>query len=600
MKILAITNLFPNSKEPTRGMYNKQQFLELAKLCELKVVAPVPWYSNHEIAEKEEIDGIDVFHPRYFMIPKVGRSLYGLFFYLSLKGFVKKIRKDFNFDLIFATWAYPDGFGSFLIAKLFKKPVVIKVHGSDINLHTKYFLRRKMISYALRNSDKVIAVSNALMERMVEIGVPRNKINVIPNGIDPTLFFPMDKAECRAKLGLPIENKVVIFVGNLVSVKGVENLLEAISIISEEKESPHLVIVGDGKQEDYLKKKSGALRIQDKVYFVGRKAHAEIPIWLNAADVLCLPSLNEGCPNVALEAMACGRPVVASKVGGLTDIIASTEAGILVEPKNSDALTQGLIKALDKSWDSRVIKEEAVKFSWKDSAGKLKKELDVAIRLFSTKDNSTIRKYYKSFFSAIIPKRIIMWKLRNSRKIALTFDDGPNQRFTPLVLDILKEKDIKATFFLIGKEVEKDGDLTRRIVNEGHIIGLHSYSHNRFKELKLMERMKEIRMTREVFKKATHMDIDVFRPPQGTISFSQLFYCLKEGLTTVLWSMDSGDFKHMGFERIVDNIAGNGIKGGEIILFHDDNEFTIKALPEIIDYLKERNFEFSTVEELWK
>lgn len=600
MKILLVTNLFPNVKEPTRGVYNKQQFAELAKSCELKVLAPIPWHKLSKVPNKEKIDGIEVYHPRYFMIPKAGRSLYGLFFYLSLIGFVEKIRKDFNFDLIFATWAYPDGFGSFLIAKLFKKPIVIKVHGSDINLHTKYFLRRKMISYALRNSDKVIAVSNALMERMVEIGVARDKINVIPNGIDPALFFPMDKAECRAKLGLPVEKKVVIYIGNLVPVKGVEYLLEAIGIISEKKESPHLVIVGDGKQEDYLKKKSRALGIQDKVSFVGRKAHAEIPIWLNAADVLCLPSLNEGCPNVALEAMACGRPVVASKVGGLTDIIVSTEEGILVEPENSEDLTRGIIKALSKSWDSRLIRAEAVKFSWKDSAGKLEKELDSAIQLFSMKDNSTIRKYYKSILSTIIPKKIIMWKLRNTRKIALTFDDGPNQKFTPLVLDILKEKEIKATFFLIGKEVEKDGNLTRRIVNEGHSIGLHSYSHNRFRELKLMERMKEIRITKEVFKKATHMDINVFRPPQGTISFSQLFYCLKEGLTTVLWSMDSGDYKRMGPERIVDNIAGNGIKGGEIILFHDDNEFTIKALPGIIDHLKERNFEFATVEGLWK
>ncbi len=103
MKILIITNLFPNNKEPARGIFNKQQFLELAKLCELKVIAPLPWHYRRDIPKKEVIEGIETYHPRYFMIPKLGRLSYGLFFYLSLRKFAKRIQEDFNFDLIFST-----------------------------------------------------------------------------------------------------------------------------------------------------------------------------------------------------------------------------------------------------------------------------------------------------------------------------------------------------------------------------------------------------------------------------------------------------------------------------------------------------------------
>jgi len=437
MKVLIITNLFPNSKEPTRGIYNKQQFVELAKLCEIKVIAPLPLHYRERVPERENIDGIDTYHPRYFMIPKIGRSLYGLFFYLSLIKKVKKIYENFKFDLIFATWAYPDGFGSFLIAKTFNKPIVIKVHGSDINLYTEYFLRRKMIAYALKNCNKVIAVSKALKERIVKIGVPEDKIVVIPNGVDTDLFKPLERDRCRERLELPQDKKIVLFVGNLVPVKGVDVLVEAFARLPA---GMLLVLVGDGPLKNKLQAKVKEFGIENNVIFVGRTRHEAIPYYMNACDIFCLPSLNEGCPNVILESIACGKPVVASNVGGVREIICSDDMGILIKPANATVLARAFIRGVSKKWNFRLIREEALKYSWTDNALKLRRELEVSMESSVLFKTNHLRRFIKELLSHIIPRNIVIWRGRHSKKIALTFDDGPNTRFTPKILKILKEK----------------------------------------------------------------------------------------------------------------------------------------------------------------
>ncbi|RKY41051.1 MAG: hypothetical protein DRP76_00680, partial [Candidatus Omnitrophota bacterium] len=356
----------------TRGIYNKQQFVELAKLCEIKVIAPLPLHYRERVPERENIDGIDTYHPRYFMIPKIGRSLYGLFFYLSLIKKVKKIYENFKFDLIFATWAYPDGFGSFLIAKTFNKPIVIKVHGSDINLYTEYFLRRKMIAYALKNCNKVIAVSKALKERIVKIGVSEDKIVVIPNGVDTDLFKPLERDRCRERLGLPQDKKIVLFVGNLVPVKGVDVLVEAFARLPADM---LLVLVGDGPLKNRLQAKVKEFGIENNVIFVGRTRHEAIPYYMNACDIFCLPSLNEGCPNVILEALACGKFVVATKVGSISEIITSGDYGILVSPKNSEALAGAINKVLEKKWNPEGISKKVSNRNWTANAEKIYEEL---------------------------------------------------------------------------------------------------------------------------------------------------------------------------------------------------------------------------------
>jgi glycosyltransferase involved in cell wall biosynthesis/peptidoglycan/xylan/chitin deacetylase (PgdA/CDA1 family) len=598
MKLLIITNLFPNKKEPTRGIFNKQQFFELAKLCELKVIAPVPWHKAQGIPGREAIDGIDVYHPRYFMIPKIGRSLYGIFFFLGLIGTVRRIKQVFCFDSILATWAYPDGFAASLLARLLKKPLVIKVHGSDINISTRYFIRRKMIVWALNSSEKVIAVSAALKEEMVKIGVPSEKIVIVPNGVDAELFKPMDQAECRKKLELPLDKKIVLFVGNLVRVKGVEALVSAFADL---RVSALLVLVGDGPLEGILRAKVKELNIKNRVIFAGRITHDAIRNYMNACDIFCLASLNEGCPNVALEAMACGKPVVATKVGGLPEIV-TDETGLLVEPQNVSALADELSAALERAWSVDAIRKEALRFDWKRSAEMLGEVLMSIDHRPQTGDRRPkIKDMIKEFISAITPKSAVIWRGdRNKKLVALTFDDGPNSVFTPRILNILKDRSVKATFFLVGRDVERNKSLAKQIADEGHSVGMHSYSHNRFGESGIDARKAEIAKSRKALCDEIGATVNLFRPPQGSLSLTQLLYCKKNNITTVMWSLDSDDFRVKDAHLLVDRASGGRIKNGEIILFHDDNESTVSALPQIIRNLSDKGFEFATVEEMLK
>ncbi len=385
MKVLAITNLFPNNVNPQQGIFNKQQFSQLAKLCSLEVVAPVPWApklkSNDkrmllaDVTETETIDGIKVYHPRYLVTPKVGRSLYGFWFYAGIQGTVQKIYKDFPFDVIFATWAYPDAFAASLVARQMNKPLVIKVHGTDVNVTSQYFLRRLMIKHALNQAKKVIAVSYPLKEKLIKMGIAAEKIVVIPNGIDAETFKRLDKTECQNKLSLPRDKKNVVYIGNLVPIKGVQYLIEAFENVSDHA---CLHLVGDGDDRKKLEKIVNERNLSGNIKFYGRRPHQEIPYWLSAADVFCLPSLNEGCPNVILEALACETPIVATKVGAIPEMILSEEQGMLVEPANAQALAETINMVITKprNYFSTI---QPKKLSWQENAGRVKEVLQGAL-----------------------------------------------------------------------------------------------------------------------------------------------------------------------------------------------------------------------------
>ncbi len=358
IKVLVITNLFPNSLEPTRGPYNRQQCLELSKTCELKVVAPLPWSPLRDlparisfgarVPERETMYGLDIFHPRYFMTPKIGRSFYGYFFFLSLLNKIREISRTFPFDVIYAPWAYPDGVGSQLIARAMNKPVIIGALGSDINIYMNYFMRRNIITRALACSEGVVAVSKALKDKMIECGVPENKICVITNGVDDELFRPLDKVKCRSELGIDLKGKIILFVGNLVPVKGISDLLEAFKILSGRIKALRLAIVGDGPLKPALKQRLSG-HLSGKVLFAGKQPHRSIPQWMNACDVFCLPSHSEGCPNVVLEAMACGVQIVATRVGGIPELVVDGVDGELVSSHNPQALSAAIENGLKRS-----------------------------------------------------------------------------------------------------------------------------------------------------------------------------------------------------------------------------------------------------------
>jgi glycosyltransferase involved in cell wall biosynthesis len=281
--------------------------------------------------------------------------------HLSLAGHVRRLRADFPFDAILAAWAYPDAVAAAHLARDWDCPLVTMVLGSDINEAPKHPKLRRQIAWALGRSERVVAVSAALRDKVVEMGVPSERVLVQRNGVDGRRFQVRDKTEARCGLGLAPNRPLVVYVGNFKQEKGVAVLIDAVAKLG--RNDVDVALVGDGPQKQLLVEQSRGLEIESQVKFCGRRPHGEIPAWMAAADVVCLPSYREGCPNVVIEALASGRPVAASEVGGVPELI-DDRNGIMAPAGDSTALARALGEALGRQWDAAKVRETVEFLSW--------------------------------------------------------------------------------------------------------------------------------------------------------------------------------------------------------------------------------------------
>lgn len=376
MNILVFTSLYPNHIFPTHGIFIKERITHLAhhRNCKVKIVAPVPYYPKvklgwrqafAQITNYEIIDGIEVYHPKYLMTPKVGMVFYGLLMFLSSLSCIAKIRRRFNFDLIDAHYVYPDGFAAALTAKVFKVPLTISARGSDINRYARMFGIRSFLRFVLLKADRIICVSKALKKEIIRLQVPEEKITVVPNGVDFEKFKSISKTTARKNLGLPDKKKIILYVGRLDANKGVDLIIRSLKNINREtkEKDAHLIIAGNGQAYNKLEDLTNSLNLSKQVLFVGSVPHNELYQWYSAADVFCLPSKMEGWPNVIMEAMACGIPVVATPVGGIPEIITSDKVGLLTQ-RSIAKISKTLNIALQVHWDSNQIKKHAERYTW--------------------------------------------------------------------------------------------------------------------------------------------------------------------------------------------------------------------------------------------
>ncbi len=393
MKILVFTTLFPNDVNPNHGVFIKERMKNVSKYNEVKVVAPVPyfpkikffakWYIYSQIKQKNVFDSLQTYHPRYFITPRLGMTLYGLFMFFSVISFIKKLREKYPFDIIDAHYIYPDGMAAILLAKFFKKPLVLSARGTDINLYPKFPLIKKQIIFSLKNADRIIAVCEALKKSMIKLGIPPEKISVVPNGVDTRKFHPVSKEMIRKKLDLPANQKIILSVGNLIERKGFHFIIEAFSILKNKlrgNETPLLVIVGEGEYRKILENLVDKYDLWNHVRLVGAVLHKNLYKWYSSCDIFCLASSREGWPNVLLEAMACGKPVVATNVWGVSEVIKNDKYGILVENQKPLLLAESLESALKKDWNHPEILRYARTHTWDNVAQLVINEFEKAFK----------------------------------------------------------------------------------------------------------------------------------------------------------------------------------------------------------------------------
>ena len=375
MKVLFVSNLFPSCHEPTRGVFNLPLMLGISEFAELRVVAPIAWFpikwkygTKLRVPDQEVISGLTVYHPRNFYFPKIGRSLNPQLFAWSLSPLIKRIHQEFPFDIIHVDWTYPDGCGVAKIARQLRVPFVVSVAGSDVNLYIKWFIRRHQILRMMEAASTVITRSLALRNVLIERGLAPEKIKAIYNGVDCETYRPFPREDTRRELGIPPTESTIVYVGRLSPEKGIADLLTSLPILANKHNlKVRLLVVGGGPLRSQLEAEAQKLGVASQVQWLGTKLPAEVARIVSAADLLCLASLREGVPNVLMEAMACGTPVVATKVGGIPEVVPEF-AGILVEPANPGLLADGIATALRRTWSGTDLRAHALQFTWRECA----------------------------------------------------------------------------------------------------------------------------------------------------------------------------------------------------------------------------------------
>jgi glycosyltransferase involved in cell wall biosynthesis len=372
IRTLLFSTLYPSSVRPSHGIFVETRLRHLLASGEVetRVVAPVPWfpfshprfgeYAKHAaVPAYEERNGIRVEHPRYLLLPKIGMNSAPHFLARAGLAAAKRlIASGYDFDLIDAHYFYPDGVAATIIGKVLNKPVVITARGTDINLIPQYEKPRKMILQAAKECAAMIAVSAALKDSIVGVGGTAEKITVLRNGVDLTLFHPEDREAARAKYHCG--RHVLACVGNLIPSKGHQRVIEALPTLPDVE----LLIAGRGPNEQDFKELAMKLGVANRVRFLGVLSQSELRWLYSAADALVLLSEREGWPNVLLEAMACGTPVIATRVGGIPEIVTVPEAGVLLDASGPASIADAVMRLRKAGPDRRATRAHAECFSW--------------------------------------------------------------------------------------------------------------------------------------------------------------------------------------------------------------------------------------------
>jgi len=368
---ITLTSLFPSRAFPARGTFVRERLRAVlaASGGEASVVAPVPWFPFRSgfgewsraahVDRVEEEGGVVVHHPRYLLLPRVSEAIHPLLYAWGSWPTLRRLRGEAQ--LLDAHYLYPDGVAASRLARRLGLPFVLTARGTDVNVLARRRIPRAWIRDALRRAAAVVTVSESLRRTLSEeTGHPLERIEVVPNGVDGDRFRPGDRAGARSRLGLPVEGTILLGVGRLAGGKRFDVAVRALSLIRRDP-PPLLLLVGDGPDRARIEGISRAEGLAGRVRFAGERLPEEMPGHYQAADLLVHPSDREGHPNVVLEAVACGLPVVASRVGGIPETMG--EEG-LVERNDPDAFAAAIEKALSSPPSRESLLRRASAFSW--------------------------------------------------------------------------------------------------------------------------------------------------------------------------------------------------------------------------------------------
>ncbi len=370
MRVLALSEFYPHEKNPHEGVFVRDQLLHLASHCEIRVMAPamrhVPLPRYKLLREQESPAGdfpqstLPTTRFPVWNLPIVAE-------YIAPGTHLRAVRKTlskkkFTPDLIHAFWAYRSGFVGAQLKQEFNCPLVITVEGSDVHTWLDEPKKRDKILFALQSADAIICLSRVLADRVTAEGISPARLHLIPNGADLSSFAHRPTAltgELRNRLS---NVSLFLCVANFLPVKGHDVLIKAMAKLPHDAGAA--IFVGDGPERPRLEKLVEELQLTPRIFFAGKKSHAEIAEWMSAVDALVVPSRNEGGPVVVIEALACGLQVVGTAVGMIPEVIDSEEFGFVVPAEDPAALASALSKIAPRKVDKEKLRARAEMFSW--------------------------------------------------------------------------------------------------------------------------------------------------------------------------------------------------------------------------------------------
>lgn len=377
MRILVFTTLFPNDVETGKGSFIRHRVLALREAgAEVRVVAPVPyfpfrhgfgrWSRSARIALERREQGIPVHHPRTPITPKFGMRYYGSWMHLAVKPVVERILSTYPIDLIDAHYLYPDGLAALRIARDLNLKMVVTARGTDAHTYPQFSSLRPRLREVLQGAGRVFAVSESLKLDLTPTLPPGRGVVVTPNGVDVGLFRPLPRAAARRRLRVSEKRALLVGIGRLVPVKRWELAIEALAFLREARPETRInfCLVGGGPLKIELQRRIQSLGMLDRIVLVGERAQHELPYWLSAADGLLHPSEREGWPNVVLEALACGTPVIGSKIPSIDEVAPSPEHSLLVDEMDPESLADAVFEGVTKKWSRERLVARAREYAW--------------------------------------------------------------------------------------------------------------------------------------------------------------------------------------------------------------------------------------------
>lgn len=382
MQLLFISNLFPDTTHPWTGLDNATALAALREArpdWTIRALSIRPSFNAASVSGLKCRDTDAWLKPVYahtLYVPRAGGMNHRLFA-LSVSSALRDQFPGWRPDAVLASWLFPDACGVNLA--LPGVPQVSIAQGSDVHQYLDMPMRRRSILHLARETSSIITRSADLAKRLVKAGADSARVHPVYNGVDHDVFKVADAAVARTELRLPQEPKTVLFVGNFLAVKGIDLLIDACARAQARLKQPlKLVLIGTGELEQSLHDQTRRLNVD--THFAGRHNAASVARHMQATDVVCLSSINEGVPNVLLEAMACGKPVVSTDVGGIHEVVPVGEGlGHLVPGRNAEAYAEALYQSLTAAPQTERLASHARQFNWESTAQKYAEQLEQAM-----------------------------------------------------------------------------------------------------------------------------------------------------------------------------------------------------------------------------